>query len=50
MATIEKMLASDWTSDWLKSALKSALSRDAVDAVNDAEALLAVLTERLNDI
>ena len=34
-------------SDWLKKALEASLRRDPVDAVNDVEALLDVLKERL---
>ena len=34
------------TSDWLRVALQTALDRDAVDAVNDAEALHELLGER----
>jgi hypothetical protein len=37
-------------SGWVKTALESALKRDPVDAVNDAEFLLAVLTRRLDNI
>ncbi len=33
-------------SDWLKSALISALSRDPVDAANDAEVLARLLDRR----
>lgn len=37
-------------SDWLKTALSAALSRDPVDAVNDAEILLKALNEKLNTL
>ncbi|WP_084618666.1 hypothetical protein [Thalassobaculum salexigens] len=37
------------TSLWLREALSGALLRDPVDAVNDGEVLVAVLTERAND-
>lgn len=37
-------------SDWLRNALESALERDPVDAVNDAQFLLATLTARLDDL
>lgn len=33
-------------SDWLKATLRSALSRDAVDAANDAELLADILRAR----
>ena len=38
------------TSRWLKSALGGALDRDAVDAVNDAEVLVELLTARASAI
>ena len=37
-------LADPSTSYWLCDALKSAMKRDPVDAINDAEALLKLLT------
>ena len=37
-------LADPSTSYWLRDALKSAMKRDPVDAINDAEALLKLLT------
>lgn len=47
---IEEVLNDVTTSDWLKSALRSALSRDMLDAANDAEFLFAILSKRLNAI
>jgi len=38
------------TSYWLVSALHRALARDLVDAVNDAELLLSVLSARLEEL
>lgn len=38
------------TSYWLKSALTSQLTRDPVDAVNDAELLLEILNRRLREV
>ena len=38
------------TSRWLKSALSGALERDAVDAVNDAEVLVELLTARASAV
>jgi hypothetical protein len=35
---------------WLKDALRSALRRDIVDALNDAEALLAILQDRFSKL
>jgi hypothetical protein len=35
---------------WLKDALRSALSRDPVDAANDAELLARLLEERCRSI
>lgn len=43
---IKALLESPDTSEWLKNALTSALSRDSVDAANDAEKLLSVLDLR----
>jgi len=45
LPAIEKILADPAASFWLSTALRSALSRDPVDAANDA-ALLARLLER----
>lgn len=41
--SIEQILADPAASDWLKAALHTALSRDPVDAANDAEVLARVL-------
>jgi len=46
LPTIEQILADPAASDWLKDALYSALSRDPVDAANDAEVLAKVLDHR----
>ena len=35
---------------WLKDALRSATRRDIVDALNDAEALLAILQDRFDKL
>src|SRR6185437_13642196 len=43
LPSIEQILADPAASDWLKAALHSALSRDPVDAANDAEVLARVL-------
>ncbi len=43
--SIGEVLTDPGASEWLKDALKSALSRDVVDAANDAE-LLARLLDR----
>ena len=40
----EAILSSPHHSFWLKDALRSALARDPVDAANDAELLLSVLS------
>jgi hypothetical protein len=37
-------------SSWLKTSLRSALSRDPVDAANDAEVLAQLLERRCRDI
>ena len=46
----EEVLADPAASDWLKAALKSAVTRDPVDALNDALALAGVLEERLKAV
>lgn len=46
LPTIEQILADPAASDWLKAALYTALSRDPVDAANDAEVLAKVLDHR----
>jgi len=38
------------TSYWLRDALTAALNRDAFDALNDAEHLLRLLSDRLESI
>jgi hypothetical protein len=43
LPTIEQIVVDPAASDWLKAALHSALSRDPVDAANDAEVLARVL-------
>jgi len=45
-ATIDEILADLAASFWLKAALRSALSRDPVDAANDADVLARVLKDR----
>ena len=44
--TVEDLLKDPSTSFWLRNALIAALSRDAVDAANDAEILARVLDRR----
>lgn len=44
------VLADPTTSYWLKSAIEAALTRDPVDALNDALVLAAVLDGRLRDV
>lgn len=44
--TISRVLEDPSTSFWLRAALLSCLSRDPVDAANDAEVLALLLTER----
>lgn len=50
LPTIERVLADPAASDWLKTALRSALSRDPVDAANDAEVLAKLLDHRCRQI
>lgn len=47
---IQAALASPMTSFWLKRAINDLLDRDAVDAVDDAEQLAKLFSERLDDI
>jgi hypothetical protein len=44
------VLADPAATDWLKAALRTALSRDPVDAANDAEVLAQLLDQRCRDI
>ena len=44
----EQILNDPACSFWLKEALGKSLTRDPVDALNDAETLVAVLQGRLN--
>jgi hypothetical protein len=46
LPTIDEILADPAASFWLKAALRSALSRDPVDAANDADVLAHVLELR----
>jgi hypothetical protein len=46
----EDILRDPAASFWLKDALRSALSRDPVDAANDAELLARLLEERCRSI
>ena len=41
---VQRLLANPATSNWLKNAITSARERDVVDALNDAEILLQVMT------
>ena len=45
---IDDVLNDPTISHWLKSSLSSALNRDPLDAANDAEMLLLILSQRLN--
>jgi hypothetical protein len=51
LPTIPEVLANPCTSYWLANALRSALNRDPVDAINDAETLVGLLTKsaRINN-
>ena len=46
----EVVLTDPACSFWLRDALRGALKRDPVDALRDAEALVAVLEARLNAV
>ena len=47
--TLGELLANPATSNWLKNAITSARKRDVVDALNDAEILVEVLTVDLDN-
>jgi hypothetical protein len=47
---IQQLLADSGVSYWLKGALPIMLDRDPIDALNDAEILVEVLTARLAEI
>lgn len=49
-AAAEQQLADPASSSWLKSALQSALTRDPVDALNDALVLAATLEAHLRSV
>jgi hypothetical protein len=44
-SAIERVLSDPAASFWLKEALRSALTRDPVDAANDAEILFSLLDD-----
>jgi hypothetical protein len=48
--TIARLLADPSLSYWLRGALRTAAARDPLDALNDAEALCQVLTERAREV
>ncbi len=45
--SVAEVLSDPAASYWLKNALRAALSRDPVDAANDAEVLARILEERV---
>lgn len=47
---IEQVLKDPAASTWLKNALRSAVSRDPVDAANDAEVLYRLLDQRCQSL
>jgi hypothetical protein len=50
LPTIDEILDDPAASFWLKAALSSALSRDPVDAANDADVLARVLERRCRNV
>jgi hypothetical protein len=48
--SINQVLADAAASSWIKQSLRSALSRDPVDAANDAEVLACLLDNRCQKI
>ena len=47
---VEELLRCPTTSYWLQDALRSALDRDPVDALHDAQTLVAHLREHLDRV
>ena len=47
--TVKTILADPSASYWLQNAIKTAGNRDILDALRDAETLVAVLTTNLNN-
>jgi hypothetical protein len=47
---IAQVLTDPAASQWLKNTLRTALSRDPVDAANDAEVLHLILERRCRDL
>lgn len=45
-----EVLADPSTTYWLRDALKTSLTRDPVDALRDAEALVGILADRLDAV
>jgi hypothetical protein len=50
LPSIEAILASPGTSFWLKGAIRTALNRDCLDALRDAEPLVAILKRHTDDV
>jgi hypothetical protein len=50
LPSIEEILLDPAASFWLRNALRSALTRDPVDAANDAEVLARLLDRRCRSI
>lgn len=50
LPTPEHIQADPASSFWLRDAINAALKRDPVDALNDAEVLVAVLKSHLDSI
>jgi hypothetical protein len=50
LPTVEEILSDPAASFWLHNALRSALSRDPVDAANDADVLARLLDRRCKEI
>lgn len=48
--TTEEIINDPASSFWLKEAIGKCLERDPVDALNDAETLVAVLKTRLDSV
>lgn len=50
LPSIEAVIGDPASSYWLKASIQTAIQRDAVDALNDALLLAAILDQRLRNV
>ena len=50
LPSIEAVIEDPASSYWLKASIQTAIQRDAVDALNDALLLAAILDQRLRNV